>query len=631
MAAAAAPAEPALEPAAEPAPEPPPEPTSEPPVEPTPAPGSEAAGPSAAVGDAADLLPPLLPPTLPTAAVPPPPATPPPATPPPATPPPATPPPVPAPTGSIFAALGVVDPGLGTLAGDLAAAQTEIARVRQAVLELERARSAAQRDEPAIRELEVRVQQAQRLLAQRSQRLAQQASRATPRSPQAEVVIRDAMTVTSVSLRLAMEAAALATVAVAEAVTLATQAPGAWVRQVGGAVELMRDAPVRVRSIAAELDAVTVVVRGLLTGLAQPRGIDPKDTVGFAYRGQLVAEVARSVWDSVHVEANAGGELFFYDAMEREGNSSGDTTYDYTNRVYKLRYHVDPIALASARLSASVDGSRIADLVGLNLNYATNRMYKSGGDIQEGSLAAELGIKSAWSDALDAALLVAGVKASVRIAQFTSGTVDLVQIADDSTIATFPFAFKLRQINLGYDFARHLEPPLRALTLSVGYFDYTLPRVLYEFENVTPDTDTATYVYARESPPQAVRSRFAMVGIGAESEWPLVGRLLGVFGVRGALGGGPISYYFLEDEALPDEESNRDRTERSTTGIDAGATLGVRYRFTRPDTRLSLHFDAAYQALFIVSEVVSKESATAVNSGSTDIFHGPTASLGGAF
>jgi hypothetical protein len=47
---------------------------------------------------------------------------------------------------------------------------------------------------------------------------------------------------------------------------------------------------------------------------------------------------------------------------------------------------------------------------GINLGYATSRVYKSGGDIENGSFASELGIKSKYSDALDAALAVAGLK-----------------------------------------------------------------------------------------------------------------------------------------------------------------------------------------------------------------------------
>jgi hypothetical protein len=594
------------------------------PVAPPAAPPAESAAPEQPMAPAptaggADFLPPILPPTLPVDTAPA------------APPPPAPVPPVAVPR-TILDALAAADPELGALTRDFAAANGEVAAVKQAVAELEAARAAQRPDPRTLSALEERVDRAKESVANRSRTLEERLARPIARAEQTAVVVKDAIAVTSVTLRLALEAAALASVAVAEAVTLASQSPGAWVRNSAGMAELARDLPARTRSIAAELEADAVAVKGLLGALSKLAAVDPTTTVGFDYRDGLVDEIVGFTWDSVHVEANAGGEAFFYNALANAEKSSGSgATYDYTGRVYKLDYHVDPIVLASARLSASFDWSRLADAAGLKLGYATNRVYKSGGDIQQGSLARELGIKNAWSDALDAALFIAGVKASVRLAQFTSGTVDLVQVADNSKIATFPFAFQLKQIDLGYDFAPRLDSPLHSLTVTLGYFDYTLPRVLYEFQNSTPDADSPTFVYSRESPPQAVRSRFGMLGIAADAERPLVGRLIGVIGARVALGGGPISYYFLKDESLPDEESNRDKSDRFTTGIDAGAFLGVRFRFTSPDTRISAHLDAKYQALLIASELGSNDSSKALNSGSTDLFHGPTLSLGGAF
>jgi hypothetical protein len=608
----------------------PPSPTAVPPEAAPAEPAATAApAPGATTPAQPDFLPPILPPTLP--------AEPPPSVLPPVLPPtlPPTLPPEP-PTASrpksIFDTLAGLDPRFAELERDFAEAERATSAVKQAVAELEAARAASRPDPDAVRAREEAVDRAKEALAERSRGLEQRVHGPLAEVANARAVVKDAIAVTSVTLRLAMEAASLATVAVIEAGKLATRSPSAWVRDASGAAALLRDLPPRVRSISAELEADVVAIRGLLGALARIEQIEPSDTIGFAYRDGLVDEIVGFTWDSVHVEANAGGEAFFYNALaSAEKSSGGGASYDYTGRTYQLAYHVDPIVLASARLSASFDWTRLADAAGLKLGYATNRVYKSGGDIQQGSLARELGITSAWSDALDAALFVAGVKASVRLAQFTSGTVDLVQVADGSTIATFPFAFQLKQIDLGYDFATRIDSPLRSLTLTFGYFDYTLPRVLYEFQNSTPGTDTANYVYLRESPPQAVRSRFGMLGIAADTERPLVGHLLGVLGARLAVGGGPISYYFLRDETLPDEDANRDQSKRFTYGFNGGAFIGVRWRLVSAESRLSAHFDATYQALVIASGLGSDDDATAINSGSSDLFHGPTLSLGGAF
>jgi hypothetical protein len=589
-------------------------------------PSESSSAPAAPPEPGAPAQPDFLPPILPPASPPPPP---------PEVLPPTLPPVLPAapsPRRSILDALAGLDPAFAELERGFADAQRATAEVARAAAELEAARAASHPDARVIAEREAAVERAKEGLAERSRGLEQRVARPIARVANADVVVKDAIAVTSVTLRLALEAAALATVAVAEAATLATRSPSAWLRDPSGSAALLRDLPPRVRSIAARLEADVVAIRGLLGALARVESIDPSDTIGFAYRDGLVDEIVGFTWDSVHLEANAGGEAFFYNALASAERSSGSgASYDYTGRTYQLAYDVDPIVLASARLSASFDWTHLADAAGLKLGYATNRVYKSGGDIQQGSLARELGITSAWSDALDAALFVAGVKASVRIAQFTSGTVDLVQVADGSTIATFPFAFQLKQIDLGYDFATRIDSPLKSLTLTFGYFDYTLPRVLYEFENSTPGTDTANYVYLRESPPQAVRSRFGMLGLAAEIERPLVGRLLGVLGARIAIGGGPISYYFLRDETLPDEEANRNKSDRFTYGFNGGAFLGVRWRLASSESRLSAHFDAKYQALMIASGLGSDDDSTAINSGSSDLFHGPTLSLGGAF
>jgi hypothetical protein len=620
--------------AAQPVQPPPPAPA---PTSPAPAPEAAPAEPGTTAAPASgttppaqpDFLPPILPPTLPSG---PPPSVLPPVLPP--TLPPTLPPELPtaARPKSIFDTLAGLDPRFADLERDFAEAERATSAVKQAVAELEAARAASRPDPNAVREREEAVDRAKEALAERSRGLEQCVNGPMAEVANARAVVKDAIAVTSVTLRLAMEAASLATVSAIEAAKLATRSPSAWVRDASGTAALLRDLPPRVRSISAELEADVVAIRGLLGALARIERIEPSDTIGFAYRDGLVDEIVGFTWDSVHVEANAGGEAFFYNALaSAEKSSGGGASYDYTGRTYQLAYHVDPIVLASARLSASFDWTHLADAAGLKLGYATNRVYKSGGDIQQGSLARELGITSAWSDALDAALFVAGVKASVRLAQFTSGTVDLVQVADGSTIATFPFAFQLKQIDLGYDFATRIDSPLRSLTLTFGYFDYTLPRVLYEFQNSTPGEDTANYVYLRESPPQAVRSRFGMLGIAADMERPLVGHLLGVLGARLAVGGGPISYYFLRDETLPDEDANRDQSKRFTYGFNGGAFIGVRWRLVSPESRLSAHFDATYQALVIASGLGSDDDATAINSGSSDLFHGPTLSLGGAF
>jgi len=89
------------------------------------------------------------------------------------------------------------------------------------------------------------------------------------------------------------------------------------------------------------------------------------------------------------------------------------------------------------------------------------------------------------SEALDAALAVGGVKSSVRIAHFTHGTVRDILLASGTLLAEAPLTFDMTQIDLGYDIAPQQGTLLKTFTIGFRYFDYTLPRILYEFVNTT--------------------------------------------------------------------------------------------------------------------------------------------------
>jgi len=259
-------------------------------------------------------------------------------------------------------------------------------------------------------------------------------------------------------------------------------------------------------------------------------------------------------------------------------------------------------------------------------------MYKSGGDIGSTSLANELGVKGAISEALSAALAVAGVKASGRVAHFDHGTVRDILVADGSLLADAPLAFDMKELDLGYDFAPRHGTALQTLTLGFRYFDYTLPRILYEFVNSTPGGDTANYVLSRETPPQAIRSRFYMVDFATTIERQVTPHLAPYLNVDFAVGYGPTEYYFLRDPNGEDVPSNQDHGTSNSIGLGFAGTLGLRWRLGGPETRFNAYLDACYHAQLLSSLFDSKNGGdTIVNVGSRDLFHGPTAAFGAAF
>ncbi|MEO8902945.1 MAG: hypothetical protein ABI488_12870 [Polyangiaceae bacterium] len=449
--------------------------------------------------------------------------------------------------------------------------------------------------------------------------------------PRAQQVVKEALTVTSVALRLAMEAATMASMIGLEITSFThpkdlLHAAPELLSQVGKTAD-------EVKEFGRRSKAAVNGLKQLVDTLAKLNQLDPSDLPGFLYRDSLVDELVGFGWDSVHVDAQAGGEAYFYSSLATdEVTNSHGNTYDYTGRTYKLAYHVAPIVLASARLTAKFDIGNLPDALGLKLGLATNRVYKSGGDLQSSSLSSQLGVTGAFSDALDGALFLAGFRARVRIARFTSGTTALINAADGSTAASSPFSFSEKEVHLDYDLVPRDTPILKSATLGFGYFDYTLPRILYELVNVTPDQDSGNYVYNRETPAQAVRTRLYTLGVTLLFEQPATDNLTAFFSLNGSFGLGPMSYYFLRDENKPpDVESNREHISHTTTGVGANTGLGVRWRFAGAAGRVRAHFELAYQAQFLSAFDIDTKKATVVDSGSSDLFHGPTCALGGSF
>jgi hypothetical protein len=532
---------------------------------------------------------------------------------------------------SLAAALAGVDtnlvPNLGALEQRLTSQVDELNR-RQAELE-----ATGQPDPREIARIQAdRERQASQLSALRAN-LGRAPATADLRDPLKAQIVRDATTATSIALRLVSEAIALATVAGLEAAALARRPPGGWLNSALETAELVAELPDDARRVHHELEQLASGLRPILNRLAAFEHVDVFETAGFHYREGLLDEIVGFGWDSVHLELQAGGEALFYSPLaDKEQMSSGDDTYDYSGRFTKLEYEVAPIVLASAQLSLKFDWARWTDAIGLDLNYATNRIYKSGGDLGSGSLARELGVDNAWSDALDAALQIAGVKASVRLAHFNHGVVRDRLVTDGTLLAEAPLTFDLTQIELSYDLAPRHGPLLQSLSIGFRYFDYTLPRILYELQNSTPDAENAAYVYSRETPPQAIRTRYYMAALTLGIEHAVSSTFTPYFNFDVAAGYGPTKYYFLLDDAEPDVEENRDHSSSTGAGVTLAAALGVRFRFGKPGSRLRAYVDANYHALALRSLLDSKNDGdTIVNVGTTDVFHGPVAALGVSF
>jgi hypothetical protein len=446
-------------------------------------------------------------------------------------------------------------------------------------------------------------------------------------------IIRDGFTATSVALRLALEAKSLATVVALEATEL-NKAQRWYDGSAMDTAKLASQLPGRGRGILTSLAKNADDLQGLVRRLSALQNVDWSTAPGLVGGGGLVDDLAGFGWDLVYADVQAGGRALFYAGLaapEVSGSSGGDS-YDLTGRLTRLDYQIEPIVLANAQAAVKVDWPRWPDAMRLDLGYATNRGYKSGGDVTTGSIANELGASGGLSDALSAALAVADVQTKVEIATFNHGRVRDVNIADDQVIAEAPFTFQFKQIDLGYDLAPHYNPILEKFVIGFRYFDYSLPRILYELQNATPDLDTAAYVYSRETPPEAVRTQLYMLNIVLGIAKAVTPHLTPYASLDVAAGYGPTEYYFLLDDFQLDEESNRERVRSWSPGTATTFTLGLRFHFSSPESRFNAYFDARYQALEIHGfRDTGKTGDTVVQFSGDDLFHGPTAALGATF
>lgn len=448
-------------------------------------------------------------------------------------------------------------------------------------------------------------------------------------------ILEDAIVVTSVALRLTAEAMSLATVVALEAAELSGNT-SRLMRSAPDAAALVGALPDEARRVHLGLVSAAASLQASLQQLSQLRGIaaiDPMDTPGFEFDEGLVDDIVGMGLDSVHLDLRAGGEALYYSAFTGSDlTSGGDRTYDYTGRQTQLEFDVEPIILATANLSLKIDWPRWANAMKLDLGYATNRVYESGGQIESGSLASELGISSTVSEALEAALAIAGVRAGVRTAHFNHGTVRSVLIDDGSQLADAPLAFTMKQIDVGYDFASRGGPIVQSLAVGFRYFDYTLPRILYELVNTTPDEETAAYVFSRETPPQSMRTRYYMATFSTLLERRVTPHFFPYFGFDFAVGYGPTRYYFLRDPDGFDEPSNQEFTSSSSVGLGLAGNLGMRWQFGTLAASPNAYFDMRYHVQSLSSLFATQdEGDTVVDTGILDLFHGPTASLGGSF
>jgi hypothetical protein len=377
------------------------------------------------------------------------------------------------------------------------------------------------------------------------------------------------------------------------------------------------------------------------------------DSPGFELTESVVDQIVGITLDSFRVDLHAGLDSFIYSSIgtaDRTGGTNDKITVDYRGRTTKLAYKVDPIVLASARLDVVLDWIRMPGVANLGFGYSTDRVWSSGGKVESSSLTDALGIKGVASDVIDAGIGLLGIRSSVKVATFTSGTVQQVQASNVSNvIQSAPLQLKFTQIDVGYDILWALNDPnlssfMEELVVGGRYLQYTLPRIVYEVEDTATPTQAANgeqhFTFSRESPPQPVESRYYMGTVSArfgQGDGPRWSPFLDV-GLAG--GGGPTRFYFLKPGVplnSPDVglEANHDNIHEASFVFNGTLAGGLRWRLLPRGTRLRLDLRLVYRADGIYA-VVNREATpngkgVRTDFGSFDVFHGPSIAFRGAF
>ena len=465
---------------------------------------------------------------------------------------------------------------------------------------------------------------------------------------QKKQIARDLLTVISVAFRLELEAIALAPIVVIQMVRALPQAPRELVFK--PTLKMVRQAyqlPSFLSSIKERFQKQVVVLEGLTNILAKALEMSIDKTPGMALTESIVDQIVGITLDSFRLDLRGGGEAFIYSSIataSQQSTSNDDgsktETRDYRGRAFKLDYRIRPIVLATARLDMVLDWIRLPGVAQLGFGYSTDRVFKSGGEIEYTSLSKQIGLQGAASDVFDIGLGLLGVRSSVKLARFTGGEIRQVEATDvTNVIAKSPLQMNMTQVDVGYDILFALgDDKMKAwmeeFVVGFRYFRYSLPRILYELKNVSTDPNKKTFVFSRESPIQSVESKYYMggftarLGVGEAPRFsPWVD--LSLFG-----GAGPSSFYLLNDPRVADVESNRDYSKDVAWVVNGGLGAGLRWRLLPRGWRAKLDLRAYYRADFVYTQINRSRTQAGeerkTDFGSVDVFHGPTLAIRGA-
>ena len=489
--------------------------------------------------------------------------------------------------------------------------------------------------------------------------------------PENNAMLKELVSAVSVAYRLELESLAMIPIVAVQAIRALPKA-GSEAKDIAliKGVSQLADLPDFISGIKEKMSREGEVLDLMTKALARASRQELEETAGFALKESVVDQVVGVTFDSFRFTAKAGGEAFFYNnvknqtdpAAQQSQGSGNKVIKDYTGHLRELRYEVKPILLAAVSANIGFDYIQLPNAGNLSFGFKTSAGANGSID-NNGSLGNQLGASGTTSQALDVGLGILGVRTAVRQAQFTAGTVHYVEAASGNDVvlagapATGPFQIKYTQVDLGYDIAFLMGESagkyfIEELTLGGRFFQYALPRILYELEyQGDPNAETKTYKYVSESAPQLVTSKYYMGGVTARfgagpAAWLAPFADLGIY-----VGAGPSSYYLrktpptagtVDSRAQTDlsggrlTDQNQSLQNQNAFAANVALAVGARLHLTAA-SRFRLSGEAQYRAELLYAQTKGNTGSSdpskdrIVDFGGADVFHGPRLSLVGEF
>lgn len=451
-------------------------------------------------------------------------------------------------------------------------------------------------------------------------------------------IARDAFYALSVAFRIELEALALIPIITIQAVrAIPNVGNGKTFKPHGTLLKQIWQMPSYVSGIKQSFLRQADLLERMTGALAQALKTDVNKSPGMELQESVVDQIVGITLDSFRIDLKAGAEMFIYSSI---GTPDRNDDYDFRGRKFKLDYRIQPIILAQARLDIVLDWIRMPGAANLGFGYSTDRVYKSGGDLENTTLSKQLGIEGVASDVLEAGMGLVGIRSSAKIATFTNGRVDQVQATDvTSSVGSAPLRLKYTQVDVGYDILwllrdDQIKAYMEELVVGGRYYRYSLPRIVYELIDTSTTPGQEKFTFFRETPPQLLTTEFWMLSVSGRFGQGEAPRWSPYLDLNFAGGVGPSRFYFLADPNAPDVATNRVNAREAAVGLVGGGALGLRWRLLPRGSRIRLDLRAEYRGNALYTIVTRDETANGralrTDFGQFDVFHGPTIGIRGS-